>query len=62
MVRSVLAGDPGPARDVVALNAGAAILAAGAAHDLGAGVERARESIDSGAALSTLERYLELAR
>ena len=33
---------PGPARDVVALNAGAAILAAGDAHDLAAGVDRAR--------------------
>ena len=35
VVRSVFAGDRGPARDVVLLNAGAAILAAGDAHDLG---------------------------
>jgi anthranilate phosphoribosyltransferase len=60
VVRAVLSGDPGPARDVVLLNAGAAILAAGAAHDLAAGVERAREVIDSGAALGVLERLSRL--
>jgi anthranilate phosphoribosyltransferase len=59
-VRSVLGGDPGPARDVVVLNAGAAILAAGAAHDLGAGVERAREVLDSGAAQGVLGRLAPL--
>ena len=62
IVRSVLAGDPGPARDVVVLNAGAAILAGGGAHDLAAGVERAREAIDSGAALGVLERLVRLTR
>ena len=56
VVRAVLAGDRGPARDVVLLNAGAAILAAGNAHDLGAGVERAAEALDSGAAEGVLER------
>jgi anthranilate phosphoribosyltransferase len=56
VVRAVLAGEVGPARDVVALNAGAAILAAGGAHDLAAAVERAREAIDSGAAEGVLER------
>jgi len=59
-VRSVLSGDHGPARDVVCLNAGAAILAAGAAHDLGAGVERARDALDSGAAKGVLERLVRL--
>jgi anthranilate phosphoribosyltransferase len=59
-VRSVLAGEPGPARDVVCLNAGAAIFAAGAAHELGAGIERAREAIDSGAAEGVLERLIRL--
>ena len=62
VVRAVLAGEAGPARDVVVLNAGAAILAAGAAHDLGAGVERARETIDSGAAQGVLERLAALTR
>jgi anthranilate phosphoribosyltransferase len=58
VVRRVLAGDDGPARDVVGLNAGAAILAAGGAHDLPAAVERARESLDSGAAEGVLERLV----
>ena len=59
-VRAVLAGEPGPERDVVALNAGAAILAAGLVGDLGAGVDRARESIDSGAAAGVLDRLIAL--
>jgi anthranilate phosphoribosyltransferase len=59
-VRAVLAGEQGAARDVVVLNAGAAILAAGGAHDLGAGVERARASLDSGAAEGVLERLVNL--
>jgi len=59
-VRAVLDGDPGPARDVVCINAGAAIYAAGDAHDLGAGTERAREAIDSGAAQGVLERLVKL--
>jgi len=60
VVRAVLAGEPGPARDVVVLNAGAAILVGGGASDLAAGVERARETIDSGAARDVLERLVEL--
>ncbi|MFI5123176.1 MAG: anthranilate phosphoribosyltransferase [Vicinamibacteria bacterium] len=60
VVRGVFSGDPGAPRDVILLNAGAAILAAGAAHDLAAGVERAREVIDSGAALGVLERLSRL--
>ena len=60
VVRAVLAGEAGPARDVVLLNAGAAILAAGNAHDLGAAVDRARASIDSGAAEGVLEGLVRL--
>ena len=60
VVRGVLAGDAGPARDVVVLNAGAAILAGGGAHDLAAGVERAAEAIDSEAAEGVLERLTRL--
>jgi anthranilate phosphoribosyltransferase len=59
-VREVLGGATGPARDVVCINAGAAILAAGGAHDLGAGTERAHEVIDSGAAEGVLERLIRL--
>jgi anthranilate phosphoribosyltransferase len=60
VVRGVLAGEAGAARDVVALNAAAAILAAGSAHDIGAGLDRARQSIDSGAAQGVLERLIGL--
>ncbi len=62
VVRAVLAGDAGPARDVVVLNAGAAILAGGAAHDLASGAARAAEAIDSGAAEGVLERLTRLTR
>jgi anthranilate phosphoribosyltransferase len=47
---SVLGGEPGPTRDVVLLNAGAALFVADAATDVREGVERAAESIDSGRA------------
>jgi anthranilate phosphoribosyltransferase len=58
--RAVLDGEAGPARDLVALNAGAAIFVGGGADDLGAGLERAQEAIDSGAAREVLERLVEL--
>ena len=55
LVEMVLEGrDEGPARDVVLLNAGAAILAGGEAGDLGDGIDRAREAIASGAAAGVL--------
>jgi anthranilate phosphoribosyltransferase len=50
MVESVLDNRPGPARDIVALNAGAAIYAADLADSLAAGVEKAQQVIASGAA------------
>ena len=52
---AVLAGEAGPRRDVVCLNAAAALWAAGAVPDLATGLDRARESLDSGAALDKLE-------
>jgi anthranilate phosphoribosyltransferase len=55
----VLDGEDGPPRDVVLLNAGAAILVGGGADDLRGGVERAREAIDSGAARTLLARLVE---
>jgi anthranilate phosphoribosyltransferase len=57
--RAVLAGEPGPKRDLVLLNAGAAIYVGGLAPDLEGGVARAGEAIDSGAAASVLERLVE---
>jgi anthranilate phosphoribosyltransferase len=59
-VTRVLEGEGGPPRDVVALNAGAAILVGGGADDLARGIERAGESIDSGAAREVLRNLVEL--
>ncbi|MGZ4474090.1 MAG: anthranilate phosphoribosyltransferase [Nocardioides sp.] len=63
VVRRVLAGETGPVRDAVVLNAGAALAvyddADGAVEDrLAAGVERAAAAIDSGAAAGALERWV----
>jgi anthranilate phosphoribosyltransferase len=60
VVRGVLAGEPGPARDVVALNAAAAIVAAGGAPDVGSGIGVAQRSIDDGAAAGVLDRLVAL--
>jgi anthranilate phosphoribosyltransferase len=60
ITRSILAGEPGPARDIAVLNAGAAIYAGGLAESVAGGVLVAQEAVDSGAAARTLERYLEL--
>jgi anthranilate phosphoribosyltransferase len=49
-IRAVLAGEPGAARDVVVLNAAAALVVSGVVADLGDGVRRARAAIDDGAA------------
>ena len=56
--RAVLAGEAGPRRDLVVLNAGAAIYVGGAAGSLGAGVEKAAETVDSGAAAELLDRLV----
>jgi anthranilate phosphoribosyltransferase len=56
--RAVLAGETGPRRDLVLLNAGAAIYVGGLAEDLAEGVGKAAESIDSGAAGRLLERLI----
>ncbi|MBZ0070923.1 MAG: anthranilate phosphoribosyltransferase [Gammaproteobacteria bacterium] len=54
IIEGVLAGRPGPARDIVVLNAGAAIYAADLVDTLAAGVEKAAAVIDSGAAYEKL--------
>jgi anthranilate phosphoribosyltransferase len=60
ITRAVLDGrDRGSRRDVVLLNAGAALVAGGAADNLGEGIARAGESIDGGAALRTLEALID---
>ncbi|HWC48371.1 MAG TPA: anthranilate phosphoribosyltransferase [Solirubrobacterales bacterium] len=54
--RAVLVGEPGPHRDLVLLNAAAAIYVGGLAPDLEQGIAKATESVDSGAAADVLER------
>jgi len=55
VVKSVLANEEGPARDIVMLNAGASLYVAGLADSLAAGIEKAAEVLASGAALTKLD-------
>src|SRR3954451_7627827 len=57
--RAILAGEPGPERDLALLNAGAAIYAGGKADDIAHGVTVAAAAVDSGAAQEALDRYIE---
>jgi anthranilate phosphoribosyltransferase len=56
LLRNVLAGEPGPRRDITLLNAAAALLVAGAVESLAEGLARAAQSVDTGAAHEKLER------
>jgi anthranilate phosphoribosyltransferase len=58
MLLDVLGNKPGPAKDIVLLNAGAAIYVAGISQDLWAGVNRARAVLESGAAREKLARLV----
>lgn len=58
ILRSILEGEEGPRRDIVVLNAAAAIQAGEGADDWVAAIVRAKESIDSGAALGKLEALI----
>jgi anthranilate phosphoribosyltransferase len=58
MLLSALSGKPGPARDVVALNAGAAIYTAGLAATHESGVAKALEVIASGQARARLDQFV----
>jgi len=62
IVREILSGSPGPGRDIVLFNAGAAIYVAGRAASLADGVEAARESIDLGRAPEKLEALIKFAQ
>ncbi len=62
MLLSALEDRPGPARDIVLLNAGAALYAAGVAGSIVEGVERARAVLASGAARAKLDDYLTATR
>jgi anthranilate phosphoribosyltransferase len=56
--RQVLAGKPGPFRDIVVLNAAAALLVAGMADDIGAGIDTAQQAIDDGRAEAALDAFV----
>ncbi|MDY6942823.1 MAG: anthranilate phosphoribosyltransferase [Pseudomonadota bacterium] len=60
LIRQVFRGEPGPARDIVALNAGAAIYVADLEPDMAAGVRRAQSVIDSGAAMDRMQQLVAL--
>ena len=60
LMTELLAGAKGPLRDIVLFNGAAALVVAGRAADLEAGIERAAAAIDSGAARRVLERLVAL--
>jgi anthranilate phosphoribosyltransferase len=62
VTHAVFAGEQGAHADLVLINAGAAIYAAGVAESIAEGVEAAREAIGSGSAASALERYVQASR
>ncbi len=60
IIRTILGGEPGPRRDIVLMNAAAALVVGAKARDLKEGVELAARSIDGGAARAKLERLVTL--
>jgi anthranilate phosphoribosyltransferase len=58
MLRSVLDDEPGPARDIVILNAGVALYAANLASTMADGVAMAREALTSGKALAKMHQFV----
>lgn len=62
LVQAVLAGEQGPARDIVLLNAGAAIYVAGLAEDMQHGIHQAAHVIDTGAAHHKLQQLVSMTR
>src|SRR6267142_2227176 len=62
IIRAVLGGEPGPRRDIVLMNAAAALVAGARARELKEGVAVAAQSIDSGAARGKLDALVALSR
>jgi len=62
MMRDVLDDKAGPARDVVVLNAGAALYAANVAASIREGIEKARAAIGSGAARAKMEQLVRVSK
>jgi anthranilate phosphoribosyltransferase len=62
LIERILAGEPGPPREMVVFNAAAALWVAGVARDWADGAARARAVLDSGAARGVLERWRMVSR
>jgi anthranilate phosphoribosyltransferase len=62
IIRGLLEGEPGPRRDIVLMNAAAALVAGGRARDLKEGVALGGQSIDGGGARDKLQRLVELSQ
>ncbi|MGV3494989.1 MAG: anthranilate phosphoribosyltransferase [Ramlibacter sp.] len=62
LLRQVLDNQPGPARDIVVLNAGAALYAANVAPSIQDGIARARVALESGAAKAKLDQLVRVAK
>jgi anthranilate phosphoribosyltransferase len=62
LMRQVLDNTPGPARDIVILNAGVALYAANVAPSMKDGIARARAAVESGAARSKLEQLVKVSK
>ncbi len=62
VIQRVLSGQPGPTRDIVCLNAAAALVVADVAADLGQGIRLAAQAIDSGQAAWALKKLVELSQ
>ena len=58
MLQAALDNEPGAPRDIVLLNAGAALYAANVAESIAAGIEQARQALASGAARSRLDAFV----
>ena len=58
ILQGVLAGNPGPAREIVLLNAAAALYAANVSSSIAQGLEAARKALDSGAAQAKLAQFI----
>ena len=62
ILSDIFGGAKGPKRDIVVLNAGAALYVSGLAPNLKDGVSKAKTTIDSGAAKATLEKWVEFSK
>lgn len=60
LIRAAFSGEPGPARDMIAFNAGAGLYVSGVAESVADGVRRALDVLDSGEAGKRLDRYAQL--